>query len=56
MLLVRYRFARCFGELKRLEGITRSPIYSHLSSTIHEVKVIRCYHAEQMCSDEDVSV
>ncbi len=55
MLIVRYRFARCFRDLKRLEGMTRSPIYSYLSSTIHGLKVIRSYHAEQMCSKEFLS-
>src|SRR5690349_8563498 len=55
MLIVRYRFARCFRDLKRLEGVTRSPIYSHLASTIHGVKVIRSYHAEEMCSKQFLS-
>jgi ATP-binding cassette subfamily C (CFTR/MRP) protein 4 len=55
MLIVRYRFSRCFRDLKRLEGISRSPIYSHLSSTIHGLKVIRSYHAEQMSSKQFLS-
>ena len=55
MLIVRYRFARGFRDLKRLEGITRSPIYSYLSSTIHGLKVIRSYHVEKMCSKEFLS-
>ena len=55
MLIVRYRFSRCFRDLKRLEGITRSPIYSYLLSTIHGLKVIRSYNAEQMCSKEFLS-
>jgi ABC-type multidrug transport system fused ATPase/permease subunit len=55
MLIVRYRFSRCFRDLKRLEGITRSPIYSYLLSTIHGLKVIRSYHAEQMCSKQFLS-
>ncbi|CAF0893737.1 unnamed protein product [Rotaria sp. Silwood1] len=55
MLIVRYRFARCFRDLKRIEGITRSPIYSCLSSTIHGLKVIRSYYAEKMCSKEFLS-
>ncbi|UJR31956.1 hypothetical protein I4U23_019429 [Adineta vaga] len=52
MLFVRYRFARCLRDLKRMEGITRSPIYSQLSSTIYGLKVIRSYHAEKIASDE----
>ena len=52
MLFVRYRFARCLRDLKRIEGVTRSPIYSQLSSTIYGLKVIRSYHAEKIASDE----
>ncbi|CAF0978516.1 unnamed protein product [Rotaria sordida] len=52
MLLLRYRFASCLRDLKRLEGVTRSPVYSQLTSTIHGLKVIRSYHAENICSRE----
>ena len=52
MLMTLYRFARCFRDLKRLEGVTRSPIYSYLVSTLHGLKVIRSYHAEEMCSKQ----
>ncbi|CAF3694293.1 unnamed protein product [Adineta steineri] len=55
MIFIRYRFARCLRDLKRLEGISRSPIYSYMTSTIHGLKVIRSYHAEQMCSAEFLS-
>jgi ATP-binding cassette subfamily C (CFTR/MRP) protein 4 len=52
MLFLRYRFAPCSRDLKRLVGTTRSPIYSQLTSTIHGLKVIRSYHAEHICSNE----
>jgi ABC-type multidrug transport system fused ATPase/permease subunit len=52
MLFIRHRFARCSRDLRRLENISRSPIYSYLTSTIHEIKVIRSYYAEKMCSTE----
>lgn len=52
MLLLRNRFSQCSRDLKRLEGLTRSPVYSYLSSTIHGLKVIRSYRVEQMCSAE----
>ncbi|CAF3558667.1 unnamed protein product [Rotaria sp. Silwood1] len=52
MFYLRYRFASCSRDLKRLVGTTRSPVYSQLTSTIHGVKVIRSYHAENICSRE----
>ncbi len=52
MVFIRYRFARCLRDLKRIEGLTRSPVYSQLTSTIHGLKVIRSYHAETIASDE----
>jgi ATP-binding cassette subfamily C (CFTR/MRP) protein 4 len=52
MLYIRYSFARCSRDLKRLEGTARSPIYSYLSSTIHGLKVIRSHHAETTCLTE----
>lgn len=52
MLFLRFRFASCSRNLKRLAGITRSPVYSQLTSTIHGLKVIRSYHAENVSSKE----
>ncbi|CAF3968250.1 unnamed protein product [Rotaria sordida] len=52
LLFVRYYYAPCSRDLRRLESITRSPVYSYLTSTIHGLKVIRSYHAERMCSIE----
>jgi ATP-binding cassette subfamily C (CFTR/MRP) protein 4 len=52
MIYIRHRYARCLRDLRRLEGTTRSPYYSYLTSTIHGLKVIRSYHAEKICSSE----
>ena len=52
MWLLRHRYVPCLRDLKRLEGNTRSPMYSQLTATIHGLKVIRSYHAETICSDE----
>ena len=52
MSFLRYRFAPCSRDLKRLLGTTRSPLYSQLTSTIHGFKIIRSYHAEDTCCQE----
>ncbi len=52
MVFLRYRFAPCSRDLKRLAGTTRSPVYAHLTSSTQGLKVIRSYHAEHMCCDE----
>jgi len=54
-LFVRYRFASTSRDLKRLEGITRSPVYSHLTSTIHGLKVVRSHRAEKVWSSKFLS-
>jgi hypothetical protein len=55
MLFIRSRFAKCSRDLRRLESVTRSPIYSYVASTIQGVIVIRSYHAEHLCSAEFLS-
>lgn len=52
-LIVIYYFVqlyfRCSNtELKRLENITRSPIYAEFSQTLSGVKSLRCYHLEEI--------
>ncbi|UJR13066.1 hypothetical protein I4U23_000091 [Adineta vaga] len=47
LLFVRYSFASTSRDLKRIEGITRSPIYSHLSSTIDGLKIIRSFQKKK---------
>jgi ATP-binding cassette subfamily C (CFTR/MRP) protein 4 len=50
--ICRHQFAPGSRDLKRLLGTTKSPVYSHFTSTIHGLKVIRSYRAERMCCDE----
>lgn len=56
MLYIRYRYAQCSRDLKRLESTSRSPVYSYLTSTIHGLKVIRSYHAENVCVSQFFSL
>lgn len=56
MLAIRHQYVPCLRDLQRLEGTTRSPIYSCLSSTIHGLKVIRSYRAEEICLSEFFSL
>ena len=46
LFVVRSRFAPTLRDLKRIEGVSRSPLYSHLTSTILGLKVIRSHHTE----------
>ena len=52
MLFIRYRFAPMLRSLKRLSGITGSPLYSQLTSTVQGLQVIRSYRAERSSCDE----
>lgn len=52
MLYIRSRYAPCSRDLKRLVGISRSPYYTHFTSTIHGLEVIRSYRAEQTSREE----
>ena len=51
MFITRMRFVACSRDLKRLEGVLRGPIHTHLNSTVHGLKIIRSYHAERMVSE-----
>lgn len=52
MVYIRYRYGRSSRDLKRLTAATRSPIYSHLNSSISGLKVIRSYRAESQTTQE----
>ena len=44
---VGYTYQRSARELKRLDSVTRSPIYSHFSETVSGVATLRAYRAQR---------
>lgn len=42
----------CARSVKRLEGVTKSPIFSQLSSSLNGLTSIRAFHAEEMMINE----
>ena len=51
-LYVRRVYLKTSRPVKRLEGITKSPIFSHLSSSLNGLASIRAFKAEDIMIDE----
>ncbi|KAJ8951072.1 hypothetical protein NQ318_003770 [Aromia moschata] len=46
-LLIRYWFIASAVDIKHLEGITKSPVFSHVSSSLNGITTIRASKAEE---------
>ncbi|CAO1401294.1 unnamed protein product [Diamesa serratosioi] len=51
-LYFRRYFLKTSKNIKRLEGITRSPAFVHLTATLNGLSTIRCFNAEQVLIKE----
>eukprot|EP01044_Picomonas_judraskeda_P012486 COSAG03_NODE_1790_length_3519_cov_4.091813_2_plen_88_part_00 len=43
-------------ELKRLDNVSKSPIYAHFSETLNGITTIRCYCTLSLCLSLSLSV
>ncbi|XP_045761352.1 probable multidrug resistance-associated protein lethal(2)03659 [Maniola jurtina] len=50
--IFRVIYIRTTGAIKRLEGITRSPVFGHVNATIQGLPTIRSFGAEQLLAHE----
>ncbi|CAG2176939.1 unnamed protein product, partial [Oppiella nova] len=48
ILLVRVIYIKSARDIKRFEGLTRSPVYSHVSTTLSGLASVRAYGAQEM--------
>lgn len=51
-LYVRKVYLKTSKNIKRLEGISRSPVYSHLSVSLDGISTIRAFNAEKILIEE----
>ncbi|XP_058800160.1 probable multidrug resistance-associated protein lethal(2)03659 [Phymastichus coffea] len=49
---IRWIYLKTSKKIKRLEGMTRSPMFTHLSATLNGITTIRAYQAESMLKKE----
>lgn len=50
--LVRKIYLKSSTNIKRLEGTTKSPVFSHISATLSGLSTIRAFQAEQLLRQE----
>ncbi|CAF1345508.1 unnamed protein product, partial [Didymodactylos carnosus] len=52
LLYIRSLYAKPAQDLQRLESQARSPVYSHLSSTLDGITVVRAFHSQTQCTKQ----
>ncbi|CAH0558001.1 unnamed protein product [Brassicogethes aeneus] len=52
LLIMRYHFLKSSKNIKRLEGIMKSPIFTHLNTTLQGLTTIRAFNAENILKSE----
>ena len=55
-LYLRSFYLRTSRSIKRIEGVTKSPIFSQLSSSLNGLTTIRAFKSESMLTDEFDSI
>ncbi|XP_055307782.1 ATP-binding cassette sub-family C member 4-like isoform X2 [Sitodiplosis mosellana] len=51
-LFARKIYLKCSTNIVRLEGITKSPVFTHISATLGGLSVVRSFQAEQILREE----
>ncbi|XP_031634328.1 multidrug resistance-associated protein 4-like [Contarinia nasturtii] len=51
-LLLRKIYVKCSTNIKHLEGITKSPVFTHISATLEGLPTIRAFQAQEILQDE----
>ncbi|XP_031631875.1 multidrug resistance-associated protein 4-like isoform X2 [Contarinia nasturtii] len=49
---LRKLYLKCSTNIKRLEGITKSPVFTHISATLNGLPIVRAFQAEKALQDE----
>ncbi|XP_031622965.1 multidrug resistance-associated protein 4-like, partial [Contarinia nasturtii] len=51
-ILIRRVYLKCSTNIMRLEGITKSPVFTHISATLEGLSIVRAFEAEEILRDE----
>ncbi|CAG2102854.1 unnamed protein product, partial [Medioppia subpectinata] len=54
VFMCRYFYIRSARDIKRLEGLSRSPVYSHLNTTLSGLSTVRAFGVQKMFEEQFV--